>query len=170
MLIIFNGKDTRYSVVRDKSGFEDPRGDTYRPHRPLWDELADIYIPDADGGDMGKRILVVDDSAFQRTVIRDALEAEFEVVAEAENGAEAVAMFEEHAPDGISMDVVMPEMTGIEATAAIKDRSPETTIVMCTSVDQQEKMMEAVKAGADGYVTKPVDGERLVTELITQLG
>jgi len=119
---------------------------------------------------MGKRILVVDDSAFQRTVIRDALEAEFEVVAEAENGAEAVAMFEEHAPDGISMDVVMPEMTGIEATAAIKDRSPETTIVMCTSVDQQEKMMEAVKAGADGYVTKPVDGERLVTELINQLG
>ncbi|SNR26378.1 response regulator [Halorubrum vacuolatum] len=119
---------------------------------------------------MSKRILVVDDSAFQRTVVRDALEDEFEVVAEAENGEEAVAMFEEHAPDGISMDIVMPEMTGIEATATIKKRSPGTTVVMCTSVDQEEKMMEAVKAGADGYVTKPVDGTKLLEEFNTHLG
>jgi len=119
---------------------------------------------------MSKRILVVDDSAFQRTVIRDALEDGFDVVGEAENGEEAVAMFEECDPDAISMDVVMPEMTGIEATAEIKDRSSGTAIVMCTSVDQQEKMMEAVKAGADGYVTKPVDADELVTELRSHLG
>lgn len=112
---------------------------------------------------MGNRVLVVDDSAFQRTVITDALEPEFDVVAEAENGVEAVDAFKQTAPDAVSMDVVMPEMTGIEATAAIKEHSPETTVVMCTSVDQQEKMIEAVKAGADGYVTKPVDADALLS-------
>ncbi|GAB6878731.1 chemotaxis protein CheY [Halorubrum gandharaense] len=119
---------------------------------------------------MSKRVLVVDDSSFQRTVITDALDDEFEVVDEAANGEEAVATFEELAPDAITMDVVMPEMTGIEATATIKERSPETVIVMCTSVDQEERMMEAVKAGADGYVVKPVDGEELDAKLRGQLG
>ena len=119
---------------------------------------------------MPAQVLVVDDSAFQRTVVRDALEGSFDVVGEAENGAEAVELFEAHEPDAVSMDVVMPEMTGIEATRRIKDRFPDAVIVMCTSVDQQEKMMEAVKAGADGYVTKPVDPDTLVPELQSHLG
>jgi len=114
---------------------------------------------------MTERVLVVDDSSFQRTVVRDALDGAFEVVGEAENGAEAVELFEAYEPDAVSMDVVMPEMTGIEATAAIKAEWPDAVIVMCTSVDQQEKMMEAVKAGADGYVTKPVDPDELVPEI-----
>ncbi|MBP1922022.1 two-component system chemotaxis response regulator CheY [Halorubrum alkaliphilum] len=113
---------------------------------------------------MTERVLVVDDSSFQRTVVRDALEGPFDVIGEAENGAEAVELFEAYEPDAVSMDVVMPEMTGIEATATIKDRWPDAVIVMCTSVDQEEKMMEAVKAGADGYVTKPVDADELVPE------
>ncbi|GAA0527552.1 two-component system, chemotaxis family, response regulator CheY [Halorubrum aquaticum] len=118
---------------------------------------------------MTERVLVVDDSSFQRTVVRDALEGSFDVVGEAENGAEAVELFEAHEPDAVSMDVVMPEMTGIEATRNIKDRWPDAVVVMCTSVDQQEKMMEAVKAGADGYVTKPVDPDELVPELKSNL-
>ena len=114
---------------------------------------------------MTERVLVVDDSSFQRTVVRDALEGSFDVVAEAENGAEAVDLFEAYEPDAVSMDVVMPEMTGIEATRAIKERWPDAVVVMCTSVDQREKMMEAVKAGADGYVTKPVEPDELVPEI-----
>jgi two-component system chemotaxis response regulator CheY len=114
---------------------------------------------------MTDRVLVVDDSSFQRTVVRDALEGPFEVVAEAENGAEAVELFEAHEPDTVSMDVVMPKMTGIEATREIKNRWPDAVVVMCTSVDQKEKLMEAVKAGADGYVTKPVDPDELVSEM-----
>jgi two-component system chemotaxis response regulator CheY len=114
---------------------------------------------------MTERVLVVDDSSFQRTVVRDALEGSFDVVGEAENGAEAVDLFEAYEPDAVSMDVVMPEMTGIEATRAIKERWPDAVVVMCTSVDQREKMMEAVKAGADGYVTKPVEPDELVPEI-----
>jgi len=119
---------------------------------------------------MTERILVVDDSAFQRTVVRDALTGPFEVVGEAENGAEAVELFEAYEPDAVSMDVVMPETTGIEATAEIKRRRSDAVVVMCTSVDQEEKLMEAVKAGADGYVTKPVDADELVDEFRSHLG
>lgn len=110
--------------------------------------------------------LVVDDSALQRTIVSEALDDRFEVVAEAENGKDAVRTFAEHRPELVTMDIMMPEMNGIEATAAIKDRVPEVTIVMVTSVEQREKMKEAVKAGADGYVTKPIEEETLRSQLV----
>jgi two-component system chemotaxis response regulator CheY len=71
---------------------------------------------------MTERVLVVDDSSFQRTVVRDALEGPFDVVGEAADGAAAVELFEAYEPDAVSIDVVMPEMTGIEATRAIRER------------------------------------------------
>lgn len=129
-----------------------------------------LYVIQGEPYGMTERILVVDDSGFQRTVVRDALTGPFEVVGEAENGAEAVELFEAYEPDAVSMDVVMPETTGIEATAEIKRRRSDAVVVMCTSVDQEEKLMEAVKAGADGYVTKPVDADELVGEFRSHLG
>lgn len=108
-----------------------------------------------------KRVLVVDDSGFQRTLVRDALAEGYEIVGEASDGAEAVDSFERLSPDVVTMDVMMPDTNGIEATARIKDRSPETTVVMVTSVEQREQMKEAIRAGADGYVTKPFDGEEV---------
>ena len=108
-----------------------------------------------------KRVLVVDDSGFQRTLVRDALTEGYEIVGEASDGSEAIESFERTAPDVVTMDVMMPDTNGIEATAQIKDRSPETTVVMVTSVEQREQMKEAIRAGADGYVTKPFDGEEI---------
>ncbi len=107
-----------------------------------------------------ERVLVVDDSPFQRTVVRDALEGAFAVGGEAADGAEAIGLFEAYEPDAVSMDAVMPEMTGIEAAAAIKEPWPDAVVVTCRSVDQQElvtcrsvdqqeQMMAAVNAGAD---------------------
>jgi len=110
------------------------------------------------------RTLVVDDSSFQRTIVSDTLDERFEVVGTAENGKQAISKFEEFEPDVITMDIIMPEMTGIEALREIKRRSPETVIVMCTSVEQEEKMREAAKAGADGYVTKPISETKLLEE------
>ena len=89
-----------------------------------------------------KRVLVVDDSGFQRTLVRDALADGYEVVGEASNGTEAVDTFERLSPDVVTMDVTMPETNGIEATTRIRDRNPETTILMITSVERREQMKE----------------------------
>lgn len=107
---------------------------------------------------MAARVLIVDDSTFMRSHLRQILEVEHEVVAEAETGEEAVTAYHEHAPEVVTMDIVMPEVDGIEATLRIKESDPEARIVMCTSVSQAEKMRAAVDAGADSYVTKPFDG------------
>ena len=104
-------------------------------------------------------VLIVDDSHFMRNLLRQIIEGEFTVVGEAANGAEAVKLFKEHRPSVVMMDVVMPKCNGIKATAAIKKLDPNARVIMCTSVGQREKMKLAVKAGADGYVTKPFKEE-----------
>lgn len=104
---------------------------------------------------MNESVLIVDDSEFMRSLLREILEGQHEVVAEAENGVEAVELHGQHRPDVVMMDIAMPIRNGIEATAEIKEASPETTVIMCTSAEQEEMMKEAIRAGADGYATKP---------------
>ena len=104
---------------------------------------------------MARSVLVVDDSAFMRNLLKQLLEDDHEVVGEAENGVEAGELYHEHDPDVVTMDVVMPIRNGIEATAEIKSDDPDAAVIMCTSVGQEEKMRQAVEAGADGYITKP---------------
>ena len=100
-------------------------------------------------------VLVVDDSAFMRNLLKQLLEDDHDVVGEAENGVEAVEKYRELDPDVVTMDVVMPIRNGIEATGEIKESDPDAAVIMCTSVGQEEKMREAVEVGADGYITKP---------------
>ena len=111
---------------------------------------------------MALSVLVVDDSSLQRSIITGALGDRFDVVGEAENGREAVELFESTEPDLVTMDIMMPEMDGVEATGRIKDSADGTKVMMCTSVEQAEKMKQAVRAGADEYVTKPFDEDDLV--------
>ena len=100
-------------------------------------------------------VLIADDSEFMRNLLREILEEEHDIVGEAENGVEAVEVFKKKQPDLVMMDIVMPIRDGIEATDEIKNEFPNSNVIMCTSVGQEEKMKEAVKAGADGYITKP---------------
>ncbi|AAV47032.1 MULTISPECIES: chemotaxis protein CheY [Haloarcula] len=100
-------------------------------------------------------VLIADDSEFMRNLLREILEEDHEIVGEVENGVEAVEVFKEEGPDLVMMDIVMPIRDGIEATDEIKSSNPDANVIMCTSVGQEEKMKEAVKAGADGYITKP---------------
>ncbi|MFP9190382.1 chemotaxis protein CheY [Natronosalvus vescus] len=106
---------------------------------------------------MSTGVLIVDDSHFMRNLLRQILEQDYHIVGEASNGAEAVKLYKEQNPDIVMMDIVMPKCNGIKATAAIKKLDPKSRVIMCTSVGQREKMKLAVKAGADGYVTKPFE-------------
>lgn len=100
-------------------------------------------------------VLIVDDSEFMRNLLREILDGEHQIVGEAENGVEAVERYEEADPSVVMMDIAMPIRDGIEATEEIKSDDGDTSVIMCTSVEQEEMMKEAIKAGADGYITKP---------------
>ncbi|MFB6109198.1 MAG: response regulator [Haloplanus sp.] len=113
---------------------------------------------------MAVDVLIVDDSEFMRNLLREILEGEHNIVGEAENGVEAVEMHEEMGPDVVMMDIVMPIRDGIDATAEIKS-DHDTKVIMCTSVGQEEKMKEAVRAGADGYITKPFQKPNVLEEI-----
>jgi two-component system chemotaxis response regulator CheY len=100
-------------------------------------------------------VLIADDSEFMRNLLREILEEDHNIVGEVENGVEAVETYKDEEPDLVVMDIVMPIRDGIDATDEIKDENPGAHVIMCTSVGQEEKIKEAVKAGADGYITKP---------------
>lgn len=102
------------------------------------------------------RVLIADDHEIVRTGIRLLLngQADIEVIAEAEDGAEAVSLAASTAPDVILMDISMPEMSGIEATQAIKATGAEVEIVGLTMHADERYFFELLKAGASGYVVK----------------
>jgi DNA-binding NarL/FixJ family response regulator len=110
------------------------------------------------------RLLIADDHALLRSGMRAMLEAEpdLEVVGEAENGREAVELCRELLPDLVLMDLSMPEMDGIEATRAIKAKYPKTSVLVLTAHANQEMLLEAIRAGAAGYVLKGVGPGQLV--------
>jgi two-component system chemotaxis response regulator CheY len=109
------------------------------------------------------RILVVDDAAFMRRRLRDVLEgAGYEVVAEGANGAEALELYDEHRPDLMTLDLVMPVMTGMEALAGLRASAPEACVLVCSSITEQRSLLQAITLGARDYVLKPFDDERLL--------
>jgi two-component system chemotaxis response regulator CheY len=110
-------------------------------------------------------VLIADDSDFMRSLLREILEEEYHVVGEAENGVEAIELYDEHRPDLVMMDIVMPIRDGIEATSEITDSDPRANIIMCTSVGQEQKMKSAIKAGAEGYITKPFQKPSVLEEI-----
>ncbi len=115
---------------------------------------------------MSLKILIVDDAPFMRFLLRQILEgAGHEIIGEAEDGKEGVQKFHELSPDLITLDVVMPEMTGIEALKEIRKANPRARCVMVTAIDQRDHLLEAMQAGALDYVVKPFDKERVLEAL-----
>lgn len=110
------------------------------------------------------RVMVVDDSPIISRKLSMMMEMlGYEVVKTAENGLEAIAAYREYRPDLVTMDITMPEMDGIEATRCIRREFPDANIIMVTSHGQEKMVLDALKAGAKGYVLKPFQQQRLVT-------
>ena len=112
---------------------------------------------------MSIRVLITDDHSVVRQGLRMflGLDPEMDVIGEAENGAEALKLVEELAPDVVLMDLLMPVMGGIEAIGQIKSRFPEVEVVAMTSVLEDAAVIGAVRAGAIGYLLKNTDADAL---------
>lgn len=106
------------------------------------------------------RILIVDDAAFMRTKIRLILEkAGYEVVGEAENGAEGVAQYKRLMPDLVTLDITMPVMGGIDALREIRKIDENAKVLMVSAMGQEDFVREAVLAGAKTFIVKPFSDE-----------
>ena len=112
-------------------------------------------------------VMLVDDHSIMRDLLRDALEntGEFEVVAQAADGQEALRVAAEAVPDVIVMDVIMPVMDGIEACREITELLPDTRVLMLTASNEQDAIVKSIAAGATGYLQKYSGKEQLLTTL-----
>jgi two-component system chemotaxis response regulator CheY len=120
---------------------------------------------------MANRILVVDDAAFMRMMIRDILTKNgFEVCGEANDGAQAIEKFKEFKPDLVTMDITMPEMDGIAALKEIKKLDPNAKVVMCSAMGQQAMVIDAIQAGAKDFIVKPFQPDRVIEAIKKTLG
>ena len=117
--------------------------------------------------DTRTRVMLVDDHQVMRDLLRDALEntGEYQVVAQAADGAEALRMVEEVAPDVVIMDLIMPVMDGIEACREITDRLPDVKVLMLTASNEQDAIVRSIAAGATGYLQKYSGKEQLLNTL-----
>lgn len=112
------------------------------------------------------KVLIIDDAAFMRMTIKTMLEKNgFEIVGEAENGAVGVSKYIECQPDIVTMDITMPEMSGIEALKAIKKIDPTAKVVMMSAMGQESMVKEAIMSGAKTFIVKPFKEDFIVQTL-----
>jgi two-component system chemotaxis response regulator CheY len=115
---------------------------------------------------MKGRVLIADDASFMRQMIREIIEPEgFEIVAEAADGVEAVEQYEAVRPDIVTMDIVMPKRSGIDAAKRILELDPAACVVMCSALGQESLVMEALQVGAKDFIVKPFKPESVIDTL-----
>ena len=115
------------------------------------------------------RVMIVDDHSIVRVGLKQVLDqsGEFEVVGQAADGEEAVRVAADVSPDVVVMDVMMPKKDGVEACREIMESAPETRVLMLTASTEEDAVVEAVAAGATGYLQKETDRERLLSAVRT---
>ncbi|GAB3824727.1 response regulator [Hymenobacter jeollabukensis] len=112
---------------------------------------------------MKNRILIVDDSFYMRTMLKNMLtDAGYDVVGEAANGQQARDLASETKPDLITLDVILPDNTGLEVLKDIRQELPNVKIVMCSAVGQEVIVNEALESGASAYIVKPFSEDKVL--------
>jgi len=115
---------------------------------------------------MAVKVLITDDSSFVRMLLKKILVANgYEVVGEADNGVEAINLYKELSPDIVTMDITMPQMDGIIVLKTIMEMNPEAKIIMCSADSNQAQIMNAMKAGAKEFITKPFEAKHVINTL-----
>lgn len=121
------------------------------------------------------RVLIADDALFMRNMLRGIFEDaddRYQVVGEASHGIEVVDKYRQLKPDVVTMDLVMPHQDGVVATRAIIAEDPEAIVLICSSLGEESKVIEAIDAGAVDFVVKPFEGEdvrRLIEKALAAL-
>ncbi len=112
---------------------------------------------------MLNRVLIVDDALFMRTMLRDIFEsAGWQIIAEAADGEQAIKEYQTHQPDLVTMDLVMPEMGGIDALKIILRDNPTARIVVCSALGQKNLILDAINAGAKDFIVKPFKSQQVL--------
>ncbi|HEY2898850.1 MAG: chemotaxis protein CheY [Gemmatimonadetes bacterium] len=120
---------------------------------------------------MSHTVLICDDAVFMRTMISDILEESgYEIVGQAESGVQAIERYKALRPDLVTMDIVMPDMGGIDAVREITSFDANAKILMCSAMGQQALVVEAIQAGAKDFVVKPFQPSRVLEAVQRVLG
>lgn len=116
-------------------------------------------------------ILIVDDAAFMRTILKDILTNNgYTICGEANDGLDAVRKAKELKPNLITMDITMPQLNGIEALKQIKADNPNVKVVMCSAMGQQALVVEAIQSGACDFIVKPFNKARVIEAVSKAMG
>ncbi|MCR9140840.1 MAG: response regulator [bacterium] len=118
-----------------------------------------------------KRILVVDDAAFIRMMIKDALKGSFEIIGEAESVEDAIRVFREKRPDAVTMDIsLVGELNGIDALQKIKEIDPGAVVIMVSSMGEEEYIRRSIDLGASEFIVKPFSKDKIRETMIHATG
>lgn len=124
-----------------------------------------------EDGTLSNTVLVCDDAVFMRTLISDILaQSGFEIIGEAETGVQAIERYKQLRPDLVTMDIVMPDMGGIDAVREITKFDSNAKILMCSAMGQQALVVEAIQAGAKDFVVKPFQPSRVLEAVQRVMG
>lgn len=115
---------------------------------------------------MAKKVLIVDDTSFMRKLLGDIIsKSGFEIVGEGGNGQEGFDLYKKLKPDIVTLDITMPDVTGLECVKMIRKFDPNANIVMCSAMGQQAMVIEAIQAGAKDFIVKPFQATRVIEAL-----
>ncbi|MEF9865784.1 MAG: response regulator [Oscillospiraceae bacterium] len=120
---------------------------------------------------MDKKIMIVDDAAFMRMMIKNSLTSNgYTNLIEAGDGQQALETYQAEKPDLVIMDITMPNMDGIQALQAIKACDPNAKVVMCSAMGQESMVVDAIRFGALDFIVKPFKPDRILQTVQKVLG